>query len=106
MLTILHDREFSFGTRSEVASAEGAFVTEPSRAVCKLAAALIERGYPASLPVRIVRANPWLWGPPHHVTGVTLGTAAAIDFFAEDADTPAEPAGSPRVRRDSSSAVG
>jgi hypothetical protein len=56
----------------------------PSRATCKLAAALIASGYPADLPVRVVRANPWLFGPPHHVSGVSLRTVADFDFFADE----------------------
>jgi hypothetical protein len=80
-------------------------VTATSRASCKLAAALIEQGYPATLPVRVVRANPWLWGPPYYVSGVTLKTVAEIDFFAEDGAEAAADVETPRIRRGSDSAV-
>ena len=64
MLTILHDTTFKNGLKVEVASAEGAMVSAPSGAMCQLAAALIESGYPADLPVRVVRADPWLRARP------------------------------------------
>lgn len=105
MLTILQDCDLKSGNRLEVASAEGAMVTAPSRATCTLAAALIEQGYPATLPVRVVRANPWLWGPPYYVSGVTLRTVAEIDFFAEDAGETVREAAAPRASRGSDSAV-
>ena len=84
MLTILHDQDFANGRSIEVASAEGSFVSAPARATCRLANALIGQGYPPDCPVRLVRANPWLYGPPHYVGGVTLATVSRIDFFASD----------------------
>ena len=97
MLTILHDQDFTDGRAVEVASAEGAFVSASARATCRLAAALIEQGYPPDSPVRLVRANPWLYGPPYYIGGVTLATVSRIDFFAgEDPGTP-EPSDRTRV---------
>jgi hypothetical protein len=104
MLTILHDSDFASGRKVEVASADGAMITAPSRATCKLAAALIENGYPADLPVRVVRANPWLFGPPHHVSGVSLRTVADFDFFADE-EGPRDAAADIPLPRSSDSAV-
>jgi hypothetical protein len=105
MLTILHDTAFTNGLKLEVASAEGAMVSAPSGATCKLAAALIESGYPADLPVRVVRADPWLCGPPYHVTDISLRTVAAIDFFADTESACQLEMGLPPVRRQRPSAV-
>jgi hypothetical protein len=105
MLTILHDTTFKNGLKVEVASAEGAMVSAPSGAMCQLAAALIESGYPADLPVRVVRADPWLCGPPYHVTSVSLRTVAAIDFFADDEGAYGGDDHPPRVTRERPSAV-
>jgi hypothetical protein len=105
MLTILHDQDFADGRAVEVASAEGAFVSATARATCRLAAALIEQGYAPDSPVRLVRANPWLYGPPYYIGGVTLATVSRIDFFA-DADSAAEgPSDRTRVAGGSSSTM-
>lgn len=105
MLTILQDQDFANGRTVEVASAEGAFVSAQARATCKLAAALIEQGYPPDSPVRLVRANPWLYGPPYYVGGVTLATVSRVDFFAGDAGAPEAKGERTEVRGGSSSAM-
>ena len=90
MLTILHDRILDGDQSMDVATAEGQEVRRPARATCELAERLIEMGYDDQALVRIVRADPYLFGPPFHVTGVTLSLAAQVDFFQDPAtaDTP------------------
>ncbi|MEM0936202.1 MAG: hypothetical protein AAGJ91_09885 [Pseudomonadota bacterium] len=90
MLTIVHDTLFVDGKQLETATAEGVEVILPRGASCKLAALLIENGYDAEAPVRLVRADPYLFAPPHKIEDITLSTAASIDFFGEDtaADIP------------------
>jgi len=87
MITILHDCHLADGEATETASAEGYYVTAPSRAACRLAALLLEQGYGRNDPVRIVRADPWLFGPPHEITGIRLDTAATIDFLGGEGQT-------------------
>lgn len=82
MLTILQDQDFADGQPFEVASAEGISVRAADRATCRLAATLMERGYPPDSRVRLVRENPWLFGPPFFIGGITLATVSRIDFFA------------------------
>ncbi len=92
MITILHDSHLADGHTVETASAEGIFVTARSRAACRLAALLMKQGYGRHLPVRIVRADPWLFGPPHEIRGVRLDTAATLDFLGgEDQTGPVAP---------------
>lgn len=90
MLTILHDRIEFRGNSVELASSEGYDILAPSGATCRLARILIEMGYDSAQPVRVVRADPWLFGAPHQIGGVTLGLAARVDFFAETRTLPAE----------------
>jgi hypothetical protein len=85
MLTILQDQDFADGHPVEIASAEGISIRAAERATCRLAQTLMERGHPPDSRVRLVRANPWLYGPPFFVGGITLATASRIDFFAADA---------------------
>lgn len=84
MLTILHDRLFIDGKQIETASAEGMEVMRKKRATCHLASVLIEQGYDGEEPVRLVRADPYLFAAPHKIEGVTLSVAARVDFFGDD----------------------
>lgn len=52
-----------------------------ARATCVLAATLLRRGADPDTPVELVRADPWLFPAPHRVSGVSLATVGAIDFF-------------------------
>jgi hypothetical protein len=47
---------------------------------------LIRNGYKGEEPVRLVRADPYLFGPPHMIQHITLSTAATIDFFGDAND--------------------
>lgn len=82
MITILHDCHLGDGGPIETASADGYLVTASSGSVCRLAKVLLEQGYRAAHRVRIVRADPLLFGPPYEITGIRLDTAAVIDFFS------------------------
>ena len=82
MITILYDCYLSDGGPLETATADGYLVTASSGSVCRLAKVLLEQGYGAGQRVRIVRADPLLFGPPYEVTGIRLDTAAVIDFFS------------------------
>ncbi len=81
MLTILHDRIFEDGRVVDVATAEGFEVTAPHGATCAMATYLIARGYDPELPVRVVRADPLLFGAPFEVGGLTLALAEKLDVF-------------------------
>lgn len=86
MLTILQDRIFVDGKQIETASADGFEVMLPKRATCRLAAVLIEQGHSGDEPVRLVRADPYLFGPPHRVDGITLSMAASVDYFDQTSE--------------------
>ncbi len=82
MLTILHDQIATGGRRFEVARAAGEEVRCAAGATRQMATRLIALGYDPSLPVKIVREDPVLFGPPYHLAGLTLALAAHIDPFA------------------------
>ncbi|TFL18692.1 hypothetical protein [Jannaschia formosa] len=90
MLTILHDETFLSGQLMETAWAEGVSIVVPRRATCMLACALMRQGFDPQTRTRLVRADPYVSCPPHHIEGLTLSLAAKIDFFG----TPDEPADS------------
>lgn len=80
MLTLLHDYIFFDDGLLENASAEGVEVIKPEGAIKTLAGQLLELGYAADTPVRIVRGDPYLFAPPHQITGITLQTARTFDL--------------------------
>ena len=94
MLTILFDEMFIEGQTVEIASADGLQVIHSTGATRRIAAALIAVGHDRHTPVRLVRADPYLFSPPHRIDGVTLESARHFDYFGRSPivpDSGAEP---------------
>jgi len=81
MLTVLQDEHEVDGQIVETATCEGFTVIAPNKATCRLASVLIANGFALSEPTRLVRADPYLFGPPHRIDGITLSIATVVDFF-------------------------
>jgi hypothetical protein len=90
MLTILHDQHEIDGRTVEIATCEGFTKIAPRRATCELAQTLIKNGFGSTEAVRIVRADPYLFGPPHRVEGLSLSTATILDVFGDLDDSDPE----------------
>lgn len=82
MLTISQDWIVRDGQLVEHARSEGREVFARSRATCLLAANLLRAGLAWEAPVRVVRADPYIFPAPHNISGVSLGLVSQIDFFA------------------------
>jgi hypothetical protein len=81
MLTILFDEISIEGRTIEVASADGLEVFHSFGATRRIADALISVGHDRNTPVRLVRADPYLFSAPHRIDGVTLESARHFDYF-------------------------
>lgn len=87
MLTILFDQVVIDASVVEVASSEGIEVMCPSGATRKIADALVAAGYDQTTPVRLVRADPYMFAPPHKIDGITLASARLFNYFGNGVHT-------------------
>lgn len=86
MLTILFDEVYIDGRTVEVASADGLEVVHSFGTTKRIAEALIAVGHDRHTPIRLVRADPYLFSPPHRIDGVTLDSARHFDYFGRTPD--------------------
>jgi hypothetical protein len=95
MITILFDQVLTDCVVVEIASSEGIEVACPYGATRKIADALIAAGYARSTPVRLVRADPYLFAPPHKIDGITLASARLFDYFGDGINASSQDFGKP-----------
>lgn len=81
MLTITQDWILNANDVTEHACADGVEVYAATGATCAVADLLMKGGMDPKREVVLLRADPWLFPAPHRISGVSLETVSAIDFF-------------------------